>query len=103
MNACRDPADSVSRIMTPALVQSATCSTLATRETIEPSPVSVVYANWKASAVFQMSAPAPLTVNDPPLPLLLPAAPTAPISVAAQPAGTDCAAAVPPTAAIRNT
>jgi len=34
-----------------------------------------------------MSAPAPVTVSEPPLPLLLPVAPTAPMSVAAQPLG----------------
>src|SRR5204862_6669069 len=40
--ALRDPAASDSRIITPALVQSAVCWTDATRVTMEPSPDSVV-------------------------------------------------------------
>src|SRR6478672_11582883 len=79
---------------------------LRTCVTTSPSPVIVRYANWKASAVPQMSAPAPRTVNDPPLPLDEPAAPTLPISRAAQPLGTLCALAAVDVAratATRNT
>jgi len=42
MNAWRDPAASVSRIITPALVQSATYSSLVTWVTMDPFPFSVV-------------------------------------------------------------
>jgi hypothetical protein len=42
-----------------------------------------------------MSAPAPLTENVPPLPLLLPAASTFPMSTADHPIGSPCADARP--------
>src|SRR4051812_9171474 len=42
-----------------------------------------------------MSAPAPATVNESPAPLADPAAPTAPMSVVAQPDGSACAKAEP--------
>mgnify|MGYP000264913876 CR=1 FL=1 len=40
IDACFEPAVSVSRIITPALLQFATGRTLSTRRVIEPSPVS---------------------------------------------------------------
>src|SRR5687768_5055969 len=85
--ACLDPGVSDARIMTPAFVHRSTYSRLCTRATIAPSPVIVRYAKWNASAAPQMSAPDPLTVNTPLSYAVLPAAPTAPTSWAAQPAG----------------
>src|SRR3954466_14063982 len=53
---------------------------LATRATIWPSPVNVWYANWNASLVPQMLAPAPRTVNVPALYVDDPAWPVLPTS-----------------------
>jgi hypothetical protein len=41
MNACADPASSVSRIITPAFTHAFVFCTVATRATMRPSPVSV--------------------------------------------------------------
>ena len=80
------------RSMTPAFVQACTCSTLAMRAIIVPSPPSVREVNRKASAVPQISAPAPVTVNVP-LPYdALPAAPTTPTSCEVHGAGNSAEA-----------
>jgi len=48
--------------MTPAFVQESVPLRELTRAVIEPSPVSVEKAYWKASEEFQMSTPEPLRV-----------------------------------------
>src|SRR5436190_14245032 len=65
MNACAEPASSVSRIMTPAFTQALVFWTAATRATIDPSPDKPRYANWSASAVPHTSAPPPVTSKTP--------------------------------------
>src|SRR3954454_1111283 len=94
-DAWRALASRLSRIITPALVQTSTFCTESTRVVISHqlgsvtdtvSPVDV-YAYWNASAVPQMSAPLPFTVKTPPLKDALPAAPTLPMSACDQPLG----------------
>ena len=48
---CVEPAASVSRNMTPALVHALVADSLVTRAVIVPSPVSGCETNWNASAV----------------------------------------------------
>src|SRR5262245_56449909 len=54
IDACFEPGASVSRIMTPALVQGSVLDSVATRAVTVPSPVIVRDANWNSSAEFQM-------------------------------------------------
>ena len=75
-----DPAVSVSRHMTPAFAYVFVFCTAVARATIWPSPLTGWLTKLNASAVPQMSAPDPLTVNTPLEKLALPAAPTAPTS-----------------------
>src|SRR5262245_61886408 len=56
---------SVSRIMTPDFAHESVLSSVRTRAVIWPSPTRGWYANWKASAVSQMSCPDPYRVNVP--------------------------------------
>src|SRR5207244_6894385 len=58
-----------------------------TRATMSPSPARMRQAKCSASAEPQTSAPAPFTVNVPPLADAEPGTPTAPISVDSQPSG----------------
>ena len=51
--------------MIPALPYAAKFDIEVTSTAQLPLPVSVVQANWKPSAVFQMSAPAPASVYVP--------------------------------------
>jgi hypothetical protein len=81
MNAKRAFAASVSRSITPALVQALVLVRLATRAVISPSPFRTLCAKKNSSLVPQMSAPDPLTVKAPVPPAVRePAAATAPIS-----------------------
>src|ERR1700676_3510795 len=75
-----EPAVRVSRNITPALAHALVLLWLTTRAVIEPSPVRRSETNWNASAVFQMSAPEPLTVKVLPLSVQEPAGVTAPTS-----------------------
>src|SRR4051812_49459302 len=91
MKPCAENGEVELRIMTPALVQLLATWIEATRATIDPSPVSDRYANRKASSVPQMSAPDPVTENVPFENVVLPVAPTAPMSVEDQPLGSGTA------------
>src|SRR4051812_5443262 len=91
MKPCAENAEIELRIMTPALVQLLTAWIEVTRATIDPSPVSERYANRNASSVPQTSAPAPVTEKVPFENVVLPAAPTAPMSVDDQPVGNGTA------------
>src|SRR3954464_8856855 len=84
---CRALGDKPSRIMMPALVQAATFSIDATRAVITKLPVTLRCTNWNSSAVPQISAPDPFTVNVPFAYDALPAAATSPMSWLTQPAG----------------
>ena len=66
--------------MIPAFANVFVFSMAVTRATMVPSPVICSELNWNASAVPQMSAPAPLTVHVDPLSVELPLRPTAPTS-----------------------
>ena len=76
------------RIMTPALDQGSMFSTETTRAMMVQLFVTGIYTKWKASAAFQMSSPAPITVNTALLQLSLPCSPTAPMSCASHGSGT---------------
>src|SRR5437870_3042798 len=77
---CADPAVSAPRIITPAFARALVFWIDVTRATISPLPDSGCDMKWKASAVPQMSAPAPRTVKTPPDSDALPAIPTDPMS-----------------------
>ena len=77
ISACADPADNVSRIITPAFTQACRFSTDATRAITSASPLIGCHTKWNASAEFQMSTPSPATVNVLPDVDALPATPTA--------------------------
>src|SRR6267143_5504927 len=81
MKACVEPAARDARIMTPALAHTFVFCTPVTRATISPLPFKGWYTKWKASAVFQMSAPAPRTVKTPEAKLADPAGVSEPTSV----------------------
>src|ERR1700676_1881225 len=87
MNALVEPAFSVSRIITPAFAHTCVFDWLTTRAVTAPSPVQEVETKWNASVAFQMSAPAPCTVNVPLAWEEEPAAPVLPISVSVQVGG----------------
>src|SRR5262245_45849433 len=87
MKACGDEGESVSRTMTPALVQALIAWIDVTRAVKEKLPLPVRYVYWNASVVPQTSAPAPVTVNVPLLYVPAPVAPVAPTSLALHPAG----------------
>src|SRR5690349_21632022 len=83
IDACREPAFSESRNMTPAFVHGATLwtlSTCASRIVTVPRSGCARYAYWNSSAVPQMSAPLPLTENTPSANVVVPAFATAPMS-----------------------
>ena len=60
-----EPTASVSRNMTPAFTQEFALVSLTTRAVIESSPLGGWYTNWNASAIPQIAAHDPLTVNVP--------------------------------------
>src|SRR5262249_2668442 len=61
--ACIDPGSTVSRIITPPFDHALAALIEVTRATIVPSPSSVVYAYWKASALPKRSAPRAVIVK----------------------------------------
>src|SRR5262249_39413055 len=77
---CADPAVRVSRSITPAFAYMLVFCKLATRATISTSPLVGCETIRNASAVPQMSAPLPATVNTPFQYVLLPARPVDPMS-----------------------
>src|SRR5262249_56723286 len=87
-------AASESRNITPALAHGSVFVREFTRAMMLASPVRGWEAKLKASLFPQMSAPEPITVNEVPSPLAVPAPPTAPTSWSDQGAGNGLAGAV---------
>src|SRR5580765_2398180 len=79
------------RNITPALANGFVFWMLPTRTTICASPAIGCVTAWKASAVPQMSEPAPRTVYTPLAYVALPPSPTVPMSWLVHGAGSDCA------------
>src|SRR5687768_14584448 len=84
MSACAESAVSRSRIMMPAFTQSCTYSIDVTRAMTSTSPFTGCQTNRNASALPQISAPPPSTVNVPLVAVAVPVTPTAPISSVCQ-------------------
>ena len=87
IDTCRDPASRLSRTINPALTQRSRFSMLATRTTAAKLPYTRLETKRNSSAVPQMSAPDPSMVHVPAENAVVPAAPTAPMSLLENPPG----------------
>ena len=90
IDTCREPASRLSRTINPALTQRSRFSMLATRTIAAKLPYTGRETKRNSSAVPQMSAPEPSMVHVPAENAVVPAAPTAPMSLLENPAGNVC-------------